>query len=63
MNFKDVRKLMIEKEVTYQDLLGKIPTNQGGYYKSKAGLIKAFKEAKNKSSNCERAVAFLLQIK
>ena len=43
MNFKDVRKLMIEKELTYEDLLGKIPTTQGGFYNTKSGLIKAFK--------------------
>ena len=62
MNFKDVRKLMIEKELTYEDLLGKIPTTQGGFYNTKSGLIKAFKYSKKKSENCDRAVKALLQL-
>ena len=62
MNFKDVRKLMIEKELTYEELLGKIPTTQGGFYNTKSGLIKAFKYSKKKSENCDRAVKVLLQL-
>ena len=45
MDFKDVRKLMIEKDVKYKDMVGKVPDTRGGFYNTKAGLIRAFKKA------------------
>lgn len=63
MDFKDVRKLMIEKDVKYKDMVGKVPDTRGGFYNTKAGLIRAFKYSKNKSKNCDRAVSFLMQTK
>ena len=63
MNYKSVRILMVEKEVTFKDLINKIPDSRGGYYTSKYGLMKAMKQSKKNSENCQKVADFLLSIK
>ena len=63
MDYKFVRKLMIDKEVTFKDLINKIPTERGGVYGTRAGLIKAMKYSKKNSENCKKVADFLLHFK
>lgn len=42
MDFKDVRKLMIEKDVKYKDMVGKVPDTRGGFYNNKGWINKSF---------------------
>ena len=60
MNYKDVKKILIEKEMLLKDLYGKIPNERGGFYTTKNGLIKAMRYQKNKEKICERIVRFIL---
>ena len=54
---------MIDKEVTFKDLINKIPTERGGVYGTRAGLIKAMKYSKKNSENCKKVADFLLHFK
>ena len=54
MTYKDVKKLLVDKDMLLKDLNDKIPNQRGGYYTTKAGLIKAMRYGKTKSEICER---------
>ena len=43
MTYKDVKKLLVDKDMLLKDLNDKIPNQRGGYYTTKAGLIKAMR--------------------
>ena len=60
MTYKDVKKLLVDKDMLLKDLNDKIPNQRGGYYTTKNGLIKAMRQNKNKNEICERIVRFIL---
>ena len=60
MTYKDVKKLLVDKDMLLKDLNDKIPNQRGGYYTTKAGLIKAMRYGKTKSEICERIVRYIL---
>ncbi|MCP1225408.1 hypothetical protein [Sebaldella sp. S0638] len=62
MDYKDVKKILIEKDLKLKDLIYKLPKKNGEVYTTKAGIINALKHSKDKKQNCKRAVNFLIQI-
>ena len=59
---KDVKKVLVDKDIYLKDLYGKIPNERGGYYTTKNGLIKAMRYGKTKSEICERIVRYILSL-
>ena len=62
MTYKDVKKLLVDKDMLLKDLYGKIPNERGGYYTTKNGLIRAMRQNKNKNEICERIVRYILSL-
>ena len=62
MTYKDVKKLLVDKDMILNDLNNRIPNQRGGFYTTKAGLIKAMRYGKTKSEVCERIVKYILSL-
>ena len=62
MTYKDVKKLLVDKDMLLKDLYGKIQNERGGYYTTKNGLIRAMRQNKNKNEICERIVRYILSL-
>ena len=62
MTYKDVKKLLVDKDMILNDLNDRIPNQRGGFYTTKAGLIKAMRYGKTKSEVCEHIVKYILSL-